>query len=91
MTAEMRPPASVKLYTREGCHLCEEARRELFAAGLSELYRLEVVDIDRDPELVRRFGWDIPVVEIDGRVAFKHRLTREDFRREIRRAVTGQP
>jgi glutaredoxin len=78
---------AVKFYTRAGCHLCEEARREIDAAGVSQLFRLEEVDIDTDPELVRRHGWDIPVVSIDGRLAFKHGLTREDFRREIEHAL----
>ncbi len=87
MTAERRPKAQVKLYTRPGCHLCDEARREMAAAGCRDLYELEEIDVDTDPELRRRYGWDVPVVAVNGAVAFKHRLTRDDFREEIRRAV----
>ncbi len=76
----------VKFFTRPGCHLCDEARREMLEAAVGELYELREIDIDSDPDLVRRFGWDIPVVMIDGLVAFKHRLTRADFRREIQHA-----
>ena len=90
MTAGRRPRALVKLYTRPGCHLCEEARREMQAAGCADSYELEEINIDADPELRRRYGWDIPVVTIDGAHAFKHRLTRDAFRDEIRRAVNSR-
>ena len=77
---------AVRFYTRAGCHLCDEARSEMLAAPCRELYDLEMIDIDTDPELVRRYGWDVPVVTINGSHAFKHRLTREDFESEIRLA-----
>ena len=79
----------VTLYGRPGCHLCDEARREMTAAGVTDRYELEEIDIDTNPELVRRFGWDIPVVAINDAVAFKHRLTRDDFRREIQAASSS--
>ena len=87
MTAARRPKAQVKLYTRPGCHLCDEARLEMSAAACQDLYELEEIDVDSDPELRRRYGWDVPVVTVNGAHAFKHRLTRDDFRDEIRRAV----
>jgi len=77
---------SVKFFTRPGCHLCDGARREMLEAAVGALYELQEIDIDSDPDLVRRFGWDIPVVMINGLVVFKHRLTRGDFRREIQHA-----
>lgn len=80
--ASRRPP-HVLFYTRPGCHLCEEAEREIAAARCHGLYTFEKVDIDTDPDLARRYGWDIPVVVIDGTVAFKHRLTAADFKRAI--------
>jgi glutaredoxin len=82
--------AQVTLYTRPGCHLCVEARREILAAGCDEGYNLAEVNIDEDAALQTRYGWDIPVVTINGVVAFKHRLTAADFRRELRR-LTAAP
>lgn len=76
----------VIFYTKPGCHLCEEARREIARAACSDLYTYEEVDINSDPELLRRYGLDIPVVLIDGTHAFKHQLNAEDFRRAIMRA-----
>ena len=78
--------ARVTLYTRPGCHLCEEAKRAMLAARSAGEYTLEEINIDLDPDLVRRYGWDIPVVVINGVETFKHRLTPSEFERELRRA-----
>lgn len=77
--------AQVTLYTRPGCHLCAEAKREILAAGPAADYNLVEVNIDDDPALAARYGWDIPVVSINGVVAFKHRLTVAEFQRELAR------
>jgi hypothetical protein len=54
------------LYSRPGCHLCEE-----LAAGLAPLLRgratLEIVDVDGSVALERRYGLRIPVL-VDGDV-----------------------
>lgn len=81
------PQAQVTLYTRPGCHLCEEAKQAIHAADCREQYTLQEINIDLDPELVRRYGWDIPVVLINGVETFKHRLTTSDFQRELHRAL----
>jgi hypothetical protein len=73
------------LYTRPGCHLCELMKEEIARARL-EGCTLEEVDIDTDPELVRRHGLSIPVLEIDGRVACKGRCTGDELRRKVERA-----
>jgi glutaredoxin len=78
--------AQVILYTRLGCHLCDEAKRAMLAAGCEGQYTLREIDIDSDPALARRYGWDIPVVLIEGVETFRHRLTASDFKRELRRA-----
>jgi glutaredoxin len=87
MNEQPSAKAKVVIYTRPGCHLCDSAKEQIALAGCGELFYLEEIDIDSDPELVRRYGHDIPVVTIDGAHAFKHRLTAEDFRRELRHAL----
>jgi glutaredoxin len=77
--------AQVILYTRAGCHLCEEAKAEMLAAGCSDEYTLKEVNIDTDASLKERYGWEIPVVVINGIKAFKYRLTADEFKRKIRR------
>ena len=59
---------SVVVYSRPGCHLCEEAIAALVALH-DEGYRFDLheVDIESDELLLRRHLERIPVVEIDGR------------------------
>ncbi len=73
------------MYSRPGCHLCDEARTVIaeVCAELGEDYA--EVSIDDDPELRRRFGDEIPVTFVDGR---QHDFWRVDPSR-LRRALTG--
>ena len=63
----MNPPAKVILYTRVGCHLCDDAEALLRRHGLHP----QSVDIDRDSQLVEQFDNCVPVVEIDGKIRFR--------------------
>ena len=65
---------TVTLYTRAGCHLCEEAERVLAAERAVTAFRLELVDIDRDPELRLRYGVRVPVVAVDGEELFEYQV-----------------
>ena len=59
--------ARVTLYSRPGCHLCDDARAviERVCADLGETY--DEVSIDDDDSLRARFGEEIPVTFVDGR------------------------
>jgi glutaredoxin len=61
----------VVLYTRRGCHLCEDAKGYLGRARRRYGFALREVDVDTDPDLAARYGQEVPVVEIDGRVRFR--------------------
>jgi len=78
----------VILYTRVGCHLCDDARDLLEQHGLTP----QLIDIDRDNKLANEYGNCVPVVEIDGRVRFRGRVNPVLLRRLLRgsqRAATG--
>lgn len=75
----------VVLYTREGCGLCNIVLEIIAQFQPVEQFELEIVDIAADPVLAARFGWDIPVVFINGFCAFKHRVTPERFLEKFRR------
>ncbi len=81
-------PLEVTMYTRPGCHLCEDAKAVIqpllqeFSATLRE------VNIDRDNELGERYSWDIPVIFVGGRKAAKHRVDPRQFRRQLEEART---
>ena len=81
----MKNRAHVLLYTRPGCHLCEEAKAQILAADCADEYILEEINIDDHPALVNRYGWEIPVVTINGRKAFKYRVTTAEFKSKLRR------
>lgn len=73
----------VTLYTRPGCHLCDEARA-VMAPLLAEFgATLREVNIDEDAVLSERFGWDIPVIFIGARKVAKHRVDAAQFRRQL--------
>jgi hypothetical protein len=81
------------LYTRAGCHLCDEMKLEIDRmgrAGRGGDIALREVDIDSDPALAERYGRSIPVLAIDGRVAFKGRLTARELARKLERARERQ-
>ncbi|HEX7354566.1 MAG TPA: glutaredoxin family protein [Mycobacteriales bacterium] len=61
------PPPRVLLYSRVGCHLCDDARRVVAAVTEESGAGFAEVDVDGDPALVRRYGDEVPVVCVDGR------------------------
>ena len=73
----------VIIYSRPGCHLCEEAKAAMHAAGCEGEYTLEEVNIEHDPDLLARYKNDIPVITFNGAEAFKHRVDSDEFRRRI--------
>jgi glutaredoxin len=75
----------VELYSRPGCHLCDEMKAAVERARLGLDVELREVDISRDEELEKRYGWDIPLLFVNGRKAFKHRATEEAIRRRLLR------
>jgi glutaredoxin len=59
--------SSVTVYSRPGCHLCEEAIESLLSLhGEGYRFQLHEVDIESEELLLRRLLEKIPVVEIDG-------------------------
>ena len=77
---------TVTLYTRAGCHLCEKAERVLRAEQAAAGFALELVDIDRDPELARRYGVRVPVVAVDGEELFEYEVPADLLRARLSRA-----
>jgi len=74
----------VIIYSRPGCHLCDEAKAAITSAGCSDRFTLEEVNIESDEELLRKYKYDIPVIAIDDVETFIHRVDPQDFIRVIR-------
>ncbi|HTS26242.1 MAG TPA: glutaredoxin family protein [Bryobacteraceae bacterium] len=77
----MKP--KVTFYTRAACCLCEDAKRVLQAALRSADFDYEEVDIDKDPDLLRLYNDQVPVIAINGRKAFKYRVEIKEFLRKL--------
>jgi glutaredoxin len=77
--------AHVIIYSRPGCHLCDEAKAAIRNAGCDEHFTLEEINIESDPELLRKYQYDIPVIAIDGVESFIHRVDPREFRTRIKR------
>ena len=75
----------VIVYSRPGCHLCDEAKAAILSAGCSDDFVLEEINIESDEELLRKYKYDIPVISINGVESFIHRLNPSEFRTRIRR------
>ena len=83
---QLAAPRDVTIYTRPGCHLCEEAKAQI-APLLKEFgARLTEINIDEDPELRARYDYDVPVIFLGARKAAKHRVDPAQFRRQLRDA-----
>ena len=56
----------VTVYSRQGCHLCEDAENFLESLREELNFAIEVIDIDEDAELVKLYSDQVPVIHIDG-------------------------
>ena len=67
---------AVTLFTRQGCCLCDEAHAILERVRARIPFALAVVDLDREASSEQRDAYteELPVVEIEGRKAFKFRV-----------------
>jgi glutaredoxin len=73
----------VIIYSRPGCHLCDEAKAAIVHAGCADQFVLEEINIDSDPALLDKYKYDIPVITIDGVETFIHRVSPREFREKI--------
>ena len=63
------------MYTRPGCHLCEEAWEMLKRYEPLYGFQLDSQDVDSDPAIAALHGDWVPVVEVDGKVRFRGRIS----------------
>jgi glutaredoxin len=66
----------LKLLSRPGCHLCAQMQEEVNRLLESEPHEWEIVDVDSDDEIARRWADSIPVLFVNGRLFAKIRMPR---------------
>ena len=74
----------VRLYSRPGCHLCDEARALILAEQDRTAFVFEEVDVSTGEDLEREYGTRIPVVEVDGAEVAEISLDPDEFAAVVR-------
>jgi glutaredoxin len=77
--------AQLLLYTRKDCCLCEEMKSTLSRVAGHVPFALAEIDVDTSPVLQEKYGNDVPVLFINGRKAFKYRLTARELEQRLKR------
>ena len=80
---------SLRLLSRPDCHLCEEMRAEVDRLLEGEPHAWEIVDVDSDDELARRWSDSIPVLFVNDRLFAKGRIPQLAARLRLMRAAQG--
>ncbi len=79
--------ATVTLYGKPGCCLCDDARAAVRELGERHRFQLEEVDVSLDPRLHRAYGERIPVVAVDGQEACELRVDSAEVERLLARVA----
>ena len=82
---------ALTIYSRPGCHLCDEMKAAVrrVAGSLTASITIEEIDISTDPDLEARYGLEIPVLLVDGKKVAKYRVSDEDLTRLLRARAGG--
>lgn len=75
---------TVELLSREGCHLCDDARRLLERVAAETAVTWTETDVDTDPALRAEFGDLVPVVRVNGREVGYWRIDETRLRKALR-------
>ena len=73
----------VTVYSRHGCHLCENAVNTLEGMREELAFTIEVIYIDGDPELEKLYGHEVPVIHINGEHHDFFKVDPERFRTSL--------
>ena len=71
------------LYSRKDCCLCDAMKEVIRRVAERTPLALKEIDVDGAPEARERYGEEVPVLYIDGRKAFKYRVTARQLERRI--------
>ena len=80
----MPEPIRIEVYSRPGCHLCDEAIRVIEQYRGKIPVELKTTNVESSMELENRYGMDIPVVMVNGNEAFRHRVNGPELERKLK-------
>ena len=73
------------LYTRKECCLCEEMKEVIRQVATDRPLPIQEIDVDTSDEIQKEFGNEVPVLFINGRKAFKYRVTAWELAKRLER------
>jgi glutaredoxin len=73
----------VTVYSRHGCHLCENAEKTLESMREELAFEIEIIYIDDKPELEKLYGNEVPVIHINGEHHDFYKVDPERFRTSL--------
>jgi glutaredoxin len=74
----------IEIYSRPGCHLCDDAKAVIEPFSRRYPIQITVTDVDSDASLRAAYGTEIPVVMINGAEAFRHRVDSAALERKLK-------
>ena len=79
-------PRELTIYSRPGCHLCEEVKKQIAPLVSKFGARLREINIDQDPVLRTRYNEDVPVLFLGPHKVAKHKVNLDQLKRQLERA-----
>lgn len=79
-------PRDLTIYSRRGCHLCDEMKKQVAPLVAKFKANLREVDIDSDPILRQRYNEEVPVLFLGSRKVAKYSVDIEQLRAQLQRA-----
>lgn len=76
--------AHLSVYSKPGCHLCEEALRALTFLQAETLFTLEEINIEDDPALFAEYGEQIPVILLNGEFLSEYTVDEDQVRKKLK-------
>jgi len=83
------PDIQIDIYSRPGCHLCDEAKDVIDRVRKRHAFAVRVINIEEDPALESAYGTEIPVVFINGSKAFKYHVDERELEKKVKRLWKG--
>ena len=75
----------IEIYSRPGCHLCDEAKEVIDRVRLRFPFAIRVINIETDPDLEKTYREQIPVVFINGNKAFKYHVDERELEKKVKK------
>jgi glutaredoxin len=81
----MPDPILIEMYSRPGCHLCDDAKAVIERVRRRFPSAFRVINIEDDPELEAAYGTEIPVILINGQKAFKYHVDEIELEKKVKK------